>query len=107
MPPLTLHPHNTKKPNKNNNKNNLQELTRALAAARAELAALGHVNKKALDQYVSFSEQRAELGRRRRELSDSEARIRDLISTLDLRKDEVRGVCRGVLFGGVIWGVYV
>lgn len=47
-----------------------------------------HVNKKALDQYVNFSEQREELVRRRDESIAGEAKIQQLITTLDMRKDE-------------------
>lgn len=47
-----------------------------------------HVNKKALDQYVNFSEQRDELVRRRDESIAGEAKIQQLITTLDMRKDE-------------------
>ena len=46
------------------------------------------VNKKALDQYQSFTEQRADLVRRTQENDRAEEKIRELISTLDLRKDE-------------------
>lgn len=47
-----------------------------------------HVNKKALDQYQSFTDQRADLVRRLKENDRSEEKIRELINTLDLRKDE-------------------
>ena len=39
----------------------------------------GSVNRKALDQYTSFTEQREELGLRKTELDRSEAKIRELI----------------------------
>ena len=39
----------------------------------------GSVNRKALDQYTSFTEQREELGMRKAELDRSEAKIRELI----------------------------
>ena len=38
-----------------------------------------HVNKKALDQYVSFSEQREVLGRRKDEQDGADKSIHDLI----------------------------
>ena len=47
-----------------------------------------HVNRKALDQYAAFTDQRAELARRQEENSRGEAKIKQLIDTLDLRKDE-------------------
>ena len=46
------------------------------------------MNKKAMDQYVNFTEQREELVARHEENRKAEAKIRDLIQTLDLRKDE-------------------
>jgi chromosome segregation ATPase len=46
------------------------------------------VNKKALDQHINFSEQRDELVRRRDESHVAEAKIQQLITTLDMRKDE-------------------
>ena len=48
----------------------------------------GSVNRKALDQYTSFTEQREELGLRKAELDRSETKIRELIHALDMRKDE-------------------
>ena len=47
----------------------------------------GSVNRKALDQYTSFTEQREELTQRKAELDRSEAKIRELIHV---------GVVRGV-----------
>jgi len=47
------------------------------------------VNKKALDQYVNFSEQREELLQRKAELDDASAAIEGLITNLDRQKDEV------------------
>lgn len=47
-----------------------------------------HVNKKALDQYLNFTEQRAELVRRHDETVRGKQKIQQLIQTLDLRKDE-------------------
>lgn len=46
------------------------------------------MNKKALDQFQSFTDQRADLVRRTQENDRSEEKIRELIGTLDLRKDE-------------------
>lgn len=47
-----------------------------------------HVNRKALDEYASFTEQKTELKRRQEENARGEAKIKQLIQTLDLRKDE-------------------
>lgn len=48
-----------------------------------------HVNKKALDQYVSFSEQRETLLVRKTELDAGQTAIRELVDALDMQKDEV------------------
>ncbi|KAJ5142349.1 structural maintenance of chromosomes protein 3 [Penicillium atrosanguineum] len=47
-----------------------------------------HVNKKAFEQYNSFTKQRETLTTRREELDASQKSIDDLISVLDHRKDE-------------------
>ncbi|KAJ5978381.1 hypothetical protein N7501_001723 [Penicillium viridicatum] len=47
-----------------------------------------HVNKKAFEQYNSFTKQRETLTTRRFELDASQKSIDDLISVLDQRKDE-------------------
>lgn len=47
-----------------------------------------HVNRKALDQWTSFTEERVHLRKRQEETARAEAKIRQLIQTLDLRKDE-------------------
>lgn len=48
----------------------------------------GHVNKKAFEQYNSFTRQRENLESRREELETSLSSIRELIDVLDQRKDE-------------------
>ncbi len=52
------------------------------------LMSCSHVNKKALDQYTNFTEQREELARRQTENGRGEDKIKQLIQTLDMRKDE-------------------
>lgn len=47
-----------------------------------------HVNKKAFEQYNSFTTQRDSLTKRRKELDDSQASIQELVEVLDQRKDE-------------------
>ncbi|OGM46028.1 chromosome segregation protein SudA [Aspergillus bombycis] len=47
-----------------------------------------HVNKKAFEQYNSFTKQRETLTTRREELDASQKSIDDLITVLDQRKDE-------------------
>merc|ERR1712024_265166 len=47
-----------------------------------------HVNKKALDQYVSFSEQKEKLIKRKEELDKGHKKIQDLMEVLEQRKFE-------------------
>jgi len=47
-----------------------------------------HVNKKAFEQYNSFTNQQDQLLKRRSELEESQASIEQLVEHLDLRKDE-------------------
>eukprot|EP00878_Enallax_costatus_P007647 GHUV01008006.1.p1 GENE.GHUV01008006.1~~GHUV01008006.1.p1 ORF type:complete len:1195 (+),score=501.93 GHUV01008006.1:213-3797(+) len=65
-----------------------KELHSALKKVQAELSKYSHVNKKALDQFTNFTEQREELTRRVNEVRQSETKIRELISALDMRKNE-------------------
>eukprot|EP00741_Cyanophora_paradoxa_P003511 tig00000711_g3409.t1 len=66
----------------------VKELVRLLHKANEKLKEFSHVNKKALDQYASFQEQREGLVRRRDELEAGAASIESLIETLDRQKDE-------------------
>jgi structural maintenance of chromosome 3 (chondroitin sulfate proteoglycan 6) len=51
----------------------LQELHRSLKRTQEQLGHYGHVNKKALDQYTNFQEQKEDLARRREEVATSGA----------------------------------
>lgn len=66
----------------------IKELHKMLHRCNEQLQQFSHVNKKALDQYVNFTEQREELQKRQAELDAGDEKIRELISVLDLRKDE-------------------
>lgn len=55
---------------------------------RRRLLSCRHVNKKALDQYLNFTEQKEELVKRRDETVRGKEKIQQLILNLDLRKDE-------------------
>lgn len=66
----------------------LKRLQQELAQVNAELKKFGHINRKALDQYVMFTEQRDALYRRKEENDRGDEKIRQLIETLDMRKDE-------------------
>ena len=85
-----------------------------LKHVKASLSKLTHVNKKAADQYISFTEQKQEMGRRHRALIQSsnilallalhhfqpgEENIKNLMRYLDMQKDEAiertfKGVAR-------------
>ncbi|CAK9192066.1 unnamed protein product [Sphagnum troendelagicum] len=69
-------------------KKGLKDLHKILHKCNEELKKYSHVNKKALDQYVNFTEQREELQKRQAELDSGDEKIRELISVLDQRKDE-------------------
>jgi structural maintenance of chromosome 3 (chondroitin sulfate proteoglycan 6) len=53
------------------------------------LKGLSHVNKRAFEQYSSFTKQGTELRERRKELEESHKSIEDLVQVLDTRKDTV------------------
>jgi structural maintenance of chromosome 3 (chondroitin sulfate proteoglycan 6) len=63
-------------------------LLKKLKKTNESLATYSHVNKKALDQFISFTEQRETLRKRREELESGATAIRQLIESLDQRKDE-------------------
>jgi structural maintenance of chromosome 3 (chondroitin sulfate proteoglycan 6) len=64
------------------------EVIKKFNSRNEKLKKYSHVNKKALDQYVSFSEQRSVLFDRKRELDEGYESIKDLVDVLDKRKDE-------------------
>lgn len=66
----------------------METLLRKLKKTNENLKAYSHVNKKALDQYINFTEQRDMLRKRRSELDVGADAIRQLIDSLDTRKDE-------------------
>lgn len=65
------------------------------------LLLFSHVNKKALDQFMSFSEQKEKLVKRKEELDRADDKIKELMNVLEQRKCEaiqftfkqVRKVC--------------
>ncbi|XP_066360671.1 structural maintenance of chromosomes protein 3-like isoform X2 [Miscanthus floridulus] len=67
---------------------NKKQLHKMLYDCNEQLKQFSHVNQKALDQYVNFTEQREQLQRRRAELDAGDVKIMELISVLDQRKDE-------------------
>ncbi|OMO77089.1 RecF/RecN/SMC [Corchorus olitorius] len=66
----------------------VKELLKMLHLCNQQLQKFSHVNKKALDQYINFTEQREELQRRQAELDAGDEKIKELIAVLDQRKDE-------------------
>ena len=64
------------------------DLHRLLADAQAAVRACGAVNQKAVDQAAAFADQRGEFARRAADNEAAEAKIRQLLRTLDARKDE-------------------
>ncbi|GIL90196.1 hypothetical protein Vretifemale_17882, partial [Volvox reticuliferus] len=66
----------------------LKDLMRELEDMAVSLERFAGVNRKALDQYIDFSNQREELVSRLKEQQASEAKIKELITALDMRKDE-------------------
>ena len=63
-------------------------VVKKLHKANEALKKYSHVNKKAFEQYNSFTKQRETLTTRKDELDASQNSINDLISVLDQRKDE-------------------
>ena len=64
-----------------------------------EMKKFSHVNRKALDQYMNFAEQRDDYSRRFHEQDAEESKIQELIGALDMQKDELlertfKGVAR-------------
>lgn len=66
----------------------LEQLFRKLEQCNTELKKYSHVNKKALDQFVNFSEQKEKLIKRQDELDRGYKSIMELMNVLELRKYE-------------------
>jgi structural maintenance of chromosome 3 (chondroitin sulfate proteoglycan 6) len=71
-------------------------VVKRLHKANEALKKFSHVNKKAVEQYNSFTKQGADLKDRKKELEESHAAIEDLIQVLDQRKDTVGFVISGL-----------
>lgn len=75
----------------------ISSLMRSLEGVNKNLRKYSHVNKKAYDQYVNFSEQRESLLKRKKELDDGAAKVEELVESLDRQKDEaINRTFRGV-----------
>jgi structural maintenance of chromosome 3 (chondroitin sulfate proteoglycan 6) len=66
----------------------LAQINSRLKKVNEALKKYKHVNKKAFEQYNSFTTQQDQLMKRRKELDDSQRSIEDLVEHLDRRKDE-------------------
>jgi hypothetical protein len=64
------------------------QLLKKLRKVNESLKGFAHVNKKAYEQYTSFTKQRDDLLARQEELDKSQESILELIDVLDARKDE-------------------
>lgn len=67
-----------------------RDIVKRLHKVNESLKKFSHVNKKAFEQYNSFTKQGTELRSRRKELEESHNSIEDLVQVLDTRKDTVR-----------------
>jgi structural maintenance of chromosome 3 (chondroitin sulfate proteoglycan 6) len=75
----------------------IQDLEKALERVNKKLKKYSHVNKKAFDQYVNFSEQRESLIKRKEELDRGAEKVKELVESLDRKKDEaINRTFRGV-----------
>jgi len=67
---------------------NSKQLISEIKKVNEDLEKYDHVNKKALDQFMSFSDRRELLLKRKEELDSGDESIKDLIRHLDHQKDE-------------------
>jgi len=76
---------------------NISALEKLLERVGKKLKKYSHVNKKAFDQYVNFSEKRESLMERKDELDRGAEKVRELVESLDRKKDEaINRTFRGV-----------
>ncbi|CAF0819204.1 unnamed protein product [Adineta ricciae] len=66
----------------------IKQLQRDLDRAIIELKKYAHVNKKALDQFLQFSDERDKLTNRKAEIDEAHRHIVDLIESLDNKRFE-------------------
>jgi len=76
---------------------NISDLEKSLERVSKKLKKYSHVNKKAFDQYVNFSEKRESLMERKDELDRGAEKVKELVESLDRKKDEaINRTFRGV-----------
>ncbi|KAL1425431.1 hypothetical protein MTO96_003513 [Rhipicephalus appendiculatus] len=66
----------------------LKQLFKKLEQCNHELKKYSHVNKKALDQFINFSDQKEKLAKRKEELDRGHSSIQELMNALEMRKYE-------------------
>ena len=82
---------------KNYQTKSISDLEKELERVNNKLTKYSHVNKKAFDQYVNFSEQRESLIIRKDELDKGAEKVKELVENLDRKKDEaINRTFRGV-----------
>lgn len=64
------------------------QLLKKLTDVNEKLSKYSHINKKAMEQYHTFTRQRDELVQRREDLEKSRDSIENLITNLEMQKDE-------------------
>lgn len=70
---------------------------KSIESVNKKLKKYAHVNKKAFDQYLNFSEQRETLLKRKAELDQGASKVQELVESLDRQKDEaINRTFRGV-----------
>jgi structural maintenance of chromosome 3 (chondroitin sulfate proteoglycan 6) len=74
-----------------------KEIEEKLQKTSEQLNKFSHINKKAMDQYVNFSERKEDLLKKKKEVDLGAESIKNLIKKLDMKKDEA--IMR--TFGGV------
>ena len=75
----------------------IPSLMKKLEEINKKMRKYSHVNKKAFDQFVNFSEQRTQLIKRREEIDEGGIKVKELIESLDRKKDEaINRTFRGV-----------
>jgi len=75
----------------------ISSLMKKMEEINKKMRKYSHVNKKAFDQFVNFSEQRTQLIKRREEIDEGGIKVKELIESLDRKKDEaINRTFRGV-----------
>jgi structural maintenance of chromosome 3 (chondroitin sulfate proteoglycan 6) len=74
-----------------------EALKNSIEGVNKKLKKYSHINNKAFDQYINFSEQRESLLVRKAELDQGAEKVEELVSSLDQQKDEaINRTFRGV-----------